>query len=49
MTDEELIALARSAALKPVDAAKPKPPALLADEHGTLRIDLGSGVQLAER
>ena len=37
------------AALKPVEPTKPKPPALLADEHGTLRIDLGSGVQIAER
>ena len=37
------------AALKPVEPKKPAPPRILADEHGTLRIDLDSGLQIAER
>ena len=37
------------AALKPVEPKKPAPPRILADEHGTLRIDLDSGPQIAER
>jgi Peptidase M15 len=37
------------AALKPVEPKKPAPPPILADEHGTLRIDLDSGLQIAER
>ena len=36
------------AALKPVEPKKPAP-RILADEHGTLRIDLDSGLQIAER
>ena len=37
------------AALKPEEPKKPAPPPILADEHGTLRIDLDSGLQIARR
>ena len=37
------------ATLKTVEPKKPAPPRILADEHGTLRIDLDSGPQIAER